>query len=73
MLFLQIVMWVLRISQVDSRSLSADGCGVRGMFVGVSDGNGGPEAARFVNDRLFHNVKSMLLVCKSALVFHMLL
>lgn len=43
--------------QVESGSLSADGCGVRGTFVGIYDGHAGPEAARFVNDRLFHNVK----------------
>ncbi|CAI0442942.1 unnamed protein product [Linum tenue] len=31
--------------------------GPRGTFVGVYDGHGGPEAARFVNERLFENIK----------------
>ncbi|CAN1257848.1 Probable protein phosphatase 2C 38 [Linum perenne] len=32
--------------------------GPQGTFVGVYDGHGGPEAARFVNERLFDNIKS---------------
>ncbi|CAN1257847.1 Probable protein phosphatase 2C 38 [Linum perenne] len=31
--------------------------GPQGTFVGVYDGHGGPEAARFVNERLFDNIK----------------
>lgn len=28
------------------------------MFIGVYDGHGGPEAARFINDHLFHHLMS---------------
>ncbi|CAN1338632.1 Probable protein phosphatase 2C 38 [Linum perenne] len=31
--------------------------GPQGTFVGVYDGHGGPEAARFVNERIFDNIK----------------
>jgi pyruvate dehydrogenase phosphatase len=34
--------------------------GAYGTFVGVYDGHGGPEAARFINDNMFPNVKSKL-------------
>ncbi|CAN1237654.1 Probable protein phosphatase 2C 38 [Linum grandiflorum] len=34
--------------------------GPQGTFVGVYDGHGGPEAARFVNERLFDNIKTFL-------------
>ncbi|CAN1257846.1 Probable protein phosphatase 2C 38 [Linum perenne] len=33
--------------------------GPQGTFVGVYDGHGGPEAARFVNERLFDNIKTI--------------
>ena len=32
------------------------------VFVGVYDGHGGPEASRFINDHLFHNLMSEFLV-----------
>ncbi|KAJ6727155.1 PROTEIN PHOSPHATASE 2C 38-RELATED [Salix purpurea] len=33
--------------------------GPHGTFVGVYDGHGGPEAARFVNESLFENIKTI--------------
>ncbi|KAL6123799.1 hypothetical protein ACLB2K_076316 [Fragaria x ananassa] len=44
-------------SQLESGSLSLLESGPNGTFVGVYDGHGGPEAARFVNDHLFKNLK----------------
>lgn len=35
--------------------------GPYGTFVGVYDGHGGPDAARYVNDNLFLNMQSKLL------------
>nr|XP_043615074.1 probable protein phosphatase 2C 48 [Erigeron canadensis] len=43
--------------QLESGCLSAAEYGPRGTFVGIYDGHGGPEASRFVNDRLFDNIK----------------
>ena len=40
--------------------LSWTDSGPQGTFVGVYDGHGGTEASRFVNDKLFCNLKSML-------------
>lgn len=45
-------------SQLESGPLSSVDSGT---FVGVYDGHGGPETSRFVNQRLFPNLKSMLL------------
>lgn len=45
-------------SQLESGPLSLLESGPHGTFVGVYDGHGGPEAARFVNDHLFKNIKS---------------
>ncbi|EPS66771.1 hypothetical protein M569_08005, partial [Genlisea aurea] len=39
--------------QVEAGSLSTDFSGPFGTFVGVYDGHGGPETARFVNENLF--------------------
>ncbi|KAH8497204.1 hypothetical protein H0E87_019771 [Populus deltoides] len=44
-------------SQLESGPLSSVDPGPQGTFVGVYDGHGGPEAARFVNERLFENIK----------------
>lgn len=43
--------------QLESGSLSSVECGPRGTFVGIYDGHAGPEASRFINDRLFDNMK----------------
>ncbi|KAJ9545532.1 hypothetical protein OSB04_025239 [Centaurea solstitialis] len=43
--------------QLESGTLSSDECGPRGTFVGIYDGHAGPEASRFINDRLFDNMK----------------
>lgn len=43
--------------QLESGSLSLAELGPRGTFVGVYDGHAGHEAARFINDRLFENLK----------------
>lgn len=45
-------------SQIESGSLSLLDSGPHGTFVGVYDGHGGPETSRYVNDHLFHNLKS---------------
>ena len=47
-------------SQLESGPLSWTDSGPQGTFVGVYDGHGGTEASRFVNDKLFCNLKSML-------------
>lgn len=43
--------------QLESGSLSSLTSGPHGTFVGVYDGHGGPETARFIKDNLFHNLK----------------
>ncbi|CAN0878814.1 Probable protein phosphatase 2C 60 [Linum grandiflorum] len=44
-------------SQLESGSLSSQGSGPFGTFVGVYDGHGGPETSRYVNDHLFQHLK----------------
>ncbi|KAK1426095.1 hypothetical protein QVD17_14763 [Tagetes erecta] len=44
-------------SQVESGQLSSLRNGPYGTFVGVYDGHGGPETSRFVNEKLFSNLK----------------
>ncbi|KAJ8759875.1 hypothetical protein K2173_009976 [Erythroxylum novogranatense] len=44
-------------SQLESGPLSSLDSGPQGTFVGVYDGHGGPEAARFVTEHLFKNLK----------------
>lgn len=48
-------------SQLESGPMSSVAASPQGTFVGIYDGHGGPEAARFVNDHLFKNIKSELL------------
>ncbi|KAK4478606.1 hypothetical protein RD792_014095 [Penstemon davidsonii] len=44
-------------SQLESGPLSSLDSGPCGTFIGVYDGHGGPETARFVNESLFRNLK----------------
>ncbi|XP_027365301.1 probable protein phosphatase 2C 48 isoform X2 [Abrus precatorius] len=44
-------------SQLESGPLSFLTGSPQGTFVGIYDGHGGPEASRFVNERLFKNIK----------------
>nr|ABE77197.1 putative protein phosphatase 2C [Sorghum bicolor] len=44
-------------SQVESGPLSLADPGPQGTFVGVHDGHGGPETARFINDHLFNHLR----------------
>ncbi|KAJ7976245.1 Protein phosphatase 2C family protein [Quillaja saponaria] len=44
-------------SQLVSGPMSLLEAGPQGTFVGIYDGHGGPEAARFVNEHLFKNIK----------------
>ncbi|PSS35003.1 Protein like, partial [Actinidia chinensis var. chinensis] len=44
-------------SQVESGPLSSLDSGPHGTFIGVYDGHGGSETARFVNENLFVNLK----------------
>ncbi|CAL5050186.1 unnamed protein product [Urochloa decumbens] len=43
--------------QIESGPLSFLDSGPYGTFVGVYDGHGGPETARYINDHLFQNLK----------------
>lgn len=49
-------------SQIESGSLSNFESGPYGTFVGVYDGHGGPETARYINDNLFRHLKSEHLI-----------
>jgi pyruvate dehydrogenase phosphatase len=40
-------------SQIEPGSLSATELGPHGTFVGIYDGHGGPETARYINNHLF--------------------
>ncbi|KAL5713957.1 hypothetical protein ACHQM5_015983 [Ranunculus cassubicifolius] len=44
-------------SQVESGSLSTHEAGPYGTFVGIYDGHGGPETARYINEHLFPHLK----------------
>ncbi|CAH9055062.1 unnamed protein product [Cuscuta epithymum] len=44
-------------SQLESGPMSSVETGPQGTFVGVYDGHAGPEAARFICDHLFNNIK----------------
>ncbi|KAK1355443.1 Protein-serine/threonine phosphatase [Heracleum sosnowskyi] len=46
-------------SQLESGSMSSVDFGPQGTFVGVYDGHGGPEAARFINNHLFDHIKTI--------------
>lgn len=45
--------------QLESGPLGSKNSSPHGTFVGVYDGHGGPETARFINENLFRNLKSM--------------
>ena len=45
-------------SQLESGPLSSHESGPQGTFIGVYDGHGGPETALYVNDHIFHHLKS---------------
>ncbi|KAG8083922.1 hypothetical protein GUJ93_ZPchr0010g7434 [Zizania palustris] len=44
-------------SQVESGPLSTTEPNLQGTFVGVYDGHGGPETARYINDHLFNHLR----------------
>lgn len=44
-------------SQLESGPMSSVEGSPRGTFVGIYDGHGGPEASRFINERLFKHIK----------------
>ncbi|KAI3470442.1 hypothetical protein Pfo_027105 [Paulownia fortunei] len=46
-------------SQLESGSMSSIESGPQGTFVGIYDGHAGPEASRFIRDRLFENIKTI--------------
>lgn len=48
-------------SQIESGPLSSGEFGLYGTFVGIYDGHGGQETSRYVNDHLFHHLKSKVL------------
>ncbi|GAB2268743.1 hypothetical protein Dimus_003690 [Dionaea muscipula] len=43
----------------ESGPMSSLEAGPHGTFIGIYDGHGGPEAAQFVDNHLFENLKSM--------------
>ncbi|XP_048128945.1 probable protein phosphatase 2C 60 isoform X2 [Rhodamnia argentea] len=47
-------------SQIESGNLSSLESGPHGTFIGVYDGHGGPETARYVNDHLFQHLKRLI-------------
>ncbi|KAJ3689782.1 hypothetical protein LUZ61_018946 [Rhynchospora tenuis] len=47
-------------SQVESGLLSSVEPGPCGTFVGIYDGHGGPETARYINDNLFYHLKRFI-------------
>ena len=50
-------------SQLVSGPMSLIESGPYGTFVGIYDGHGGAETARFLNKHLFDNIKSTFLLC----------
>lgn len=46
-------------SQLESGPMSSLESGPQGTFIGIYDGHGGPEASKFVNSRLFENLKTI--------------
>lgn len=50
-------------SQLESGPMSSIQSGPQGTFVGIYDGHGGAEAARFINNHLFDNIKSTFPFC----------
>ncbi|XP_022745810.1 probable protein phosphatase 2C 38 isoform X1 [Durio zibethinus] len=46
-------------SQLESGPMSSVESGPHGTFVGIYDGHGGPEAARFINKHLFGHIKTI--------------
>ncbi|KAK4487606.1 hypothetical protein RD792_005744 [Penstemon davidsonii] len=59
-------------SQLESGPMSSVESGPQGTFVGIYDGHAGPEASRFIGNRLFENIKSMclpLVYCPINIIF----
>ncbi|XP_075513579.1 putative protein phosphatase 2C 38 isoform X2 [Primulina tabacum] len=46
-------------SQLESGPMSLSESAPHGTFVGIYDGHAGPEASRFISDRLFENMKKL--------------
>ncbi|KAL3820067.1 hypothetical protein ACJIZ3_005972 [Penstemon smallii] len=46
-------------SQLESGPMSSVESGPQGTFVGIYDGHAGPEASRFIGNRLFENIKTI--------------
>jgi pyruvate dehydrogenase phosphatase len=54
---------------VESGPLSTTDPDLQGTFVGVYDGHGGPETARFINEHMFDHLKGKTSTAAVALMF----
>ena len=57
-------------SQVESGPLSTTDPNLQGTFVGVYDGHGGPETARYINDHMFNHLRGKTSTDDVALMFY---